>query len=195
MTGHRQQLSGQWLLLVSSLFAEKTSHTGTGPSPPARSPTWGWEWSSAGDVAPAGRRDASEINRCYHTGATPCWMGLFPSTPCPAALPCTCHVSKCKVTFPQGPDPADGGHRTVWSSRFPCLLHRAERERVRGWEKPRTADCSHALTGASCHSCRKALDLAAGRRHRSPRSSRYTAYPRLMLQNPVLSPRRALHQI
>lgn len=152
-----------------------------GPSPPARSPRWRWGWSSAGDVAPAGRRDASEINRCHHAEATLSWTEFFPHAPCPAALPCTCHVSKYKVTFLQGLDPAGGGHRTGWSSQFMNVLHGAEQEGVRGWEKPRTADCSHALTGASCHGCRKALDLTGGRMHKSPRISRYVAHPGLML--------------
>lgn len=111
--GHRQRLSSQWFFLVSSLSAEKASHAQTGPSPPTRSPTWGWGWSGAGDMALAGRRDASKINRYHHAGATLRWTGLFPHAACPTALPCTCHISKCKIVFLQGPDPAGGG--TGWA--------------------------------------------------------------------------------
>ena len=89
--------------------------------------------------------------------------GAFPCAPRPAALPCTCHVSKCKVAFLQGPNPVGGGHRAGWSSPSLCTSHRAEQDGVRGWEKPRTADCGHALSSASCHCRRKVLDLSRGR--------------------------------
>lgn len=70
-----------------------------------------------------------------------------------------------------------------WSSHFLQVLRRAEQEGVRGWEKARTADCSHAVTGASCHGYRKALDLtgAGGRMHKCPRMARYAAHPGPML--------------
>lgn len=171
--GHRQQLSSQRLLLVSSLSAGKASHARTDPSSPVRSPTWGW--SGASYVAPVGRRDASEINRCHHAGGTLCRTVLSPRSR-PAVLPCTCHVFQVQSRVSPGAGPGrletqDGLEQPV-SARLTWGW--AEGSQRMGEKK---GVCSHALPRASCHGCRKALDLSGGRMHKPPCISSYVAQP------------------